>query len=48
MARAAKRALTAIDFASQRQEMVEHQIAARGVRAELVLKAMRKAPRGPE
>ena len=43
MPRAAKRAL--IDFAKRRREMVEHQVAARGVRSELVLEAMRKVPR---
>ena len=43
MPRVAKRAL--IDFAKRRREMVEHQIAARGVRSELVLEAMRKVPR---
>jgi protein-L-isoaspartate(D-aspartate) O-methyltransferase len=32
-------------FASLRKEMVEHHIAARGVRDELVLEAMRKVPR---
>ncbi len=34
-----------VDFASQRREMVEHQIAARGVRSDLVLTAMRAVPR---
>jgi protein-L-isoaspartate(D-aspartate) O-methyltransferase len=33
------------DFAELRQEMVEHHIFARGVRSDLVLKAMRKVPR---
>jgi protein-L-isoaspartate(D-aspartate) O-methyltransferase len=45
MPEAAKRASSAIDFSRRRQEMVEHQIAARGVRSELVLKAIRKVPR---
>lgn len=40
-----KRVLTRIDFASQRREMVEHQIVGRGVRSDLVLKAMRAVPR---
>ena len=43
MPRAAKRVL--VDFAKRRREMVEHQVAARGVRSELVLEAMRKVPR---
>ena len=43
MPRVAKRAL--IDFAKRRREMVQHQVAARGVRSELVLEAMRKVPR---
>jgi protein-L-isoaspartate(D-aspartate) O-methyltransferase len=34
-----------IDFVRRRFDMVEHQIAARGVRDELVLEAMRKVPR---
>ena len=34
-----------IDFSKLRSEMVEHQIASRGVRAEEVLDAMRKVPR---
>jgi protein-L-isoaspartate(D-aspartate) O-methyltransferase len=41
----AKKELTRVDFASQRWRMVERQIAARGVRSELVLEAMRKVPR---
>jgi protein-L-isoaspartate(D-aspartate) O-methyltransferase len=39
------RAAAKIDFVSQRLDMVKHQIAARGVRSELVLEAMRKVPR---
>lgn len=42
---AAKRALRRIDFATRRREMVEHQIAARGVHSALVLEAMRKVAR---
>src|SRR6516165_507805 len=38
-------AATKIDFVRRRLDMVEHQIAARGVRSELVLEAMRKVPR---
>ena len=34
-----------VDFVRRRLDMVEHQIAARGVRSELVLEAMRKVPR---
>ena len=41
----AKRKTNESDFARRRREMVEHQIAARGVRSELVLEAMRKVPR---
>jgi len=37
--------MPAIDFVRRRLDMVEHQIAARGVRSELVLEAMRKVPR---
>ena len=39
------RAMPAIDLVRRRLDMVEHQIAARGVRSELVLEAMRKIPR---
>jgi protein-L-isoaspartate(D-aspartate) O-methyltransferase len=39
------RAVPEIDFVSRRSDMVEHQIAARGVRSKLVLEAMRKVPR---
>ena len=45
MARSTTRAAAAIDFVRRRLDMVEHQIAARGVRSELVLEAMRKVPR---
>ena len=45
MPTAAKRASAGIDFLRRRREMVEHQIAARGVRSELVLEAVRKVPR---
>jgi protein-L-isoaspartate(D-aspartate) O-methyltransferase len=45
MPRAARRASAEINFARRRREMVEHQIAGRGVRSELVLEAMRKVPR---
>ena len=38
-------AVTKLDFVRRRLDMVEHQIAARGVRSELVLEAMRKVPR---
>jgi protein-L-isoaspartate(D-aspartate) O-methyltransferase len=37
--------MPAIDFVRRRLDMVEHQIAARGVRSELVLEAMRKVQR---
>ena len=37
--------VTKIDFVRRRLDMVEHQIAARGVRSDLVLEAMRKVPR---
>jgi protein-L-isoaspartate(D-aspartate) O-methyltransferase len=36
---------TKIDFVGRRLDMVEHQIAARGVRSQLVLEAMGKVPR---
>jgi protein-L-isoaspartate(D-aspartate) O-methyltransferase len=39
------RAVSEIDFVRRRLDMVEHQIAARGVRSKLVLEAMRKVPR---
>jgi protein-L-isoaspartate(D-aspartate) O-methyltransferase len=45
MPRAARQASAEIDFAKQRRDMVEHQIAARGVRSELVLEAVHKVPR---
>ena len=45
MPRSTTRAMAAIDSVRQRLDMVEHQIAARGVRCELVLEAMRKVPR---
>ena len=45
MPRSTTRAAAAIDFVRRRLDMVEHQIAARGVRSELVLEAMRKVPR---
>ncbi len=45
MPRSTIRALAEIDFVRRRLDMVEHQIAARGVRSELVLEAMRKVPR---
>ncbi|MGZ5515782.1 MAG: protein-L-isoaspartate O-methyltransferase family protein, partial [Candidatus Aminicenantales bacterium] len=38
-------AMTAIDFKTQRDEMVSRQIAARGVRDRGVLEAMRAVPR---
>jgi protein-L-isoaspartate(D-aspartate) O-methyltransferase len=37
--------MAAIDVVRRRLDMVEHQIAARGVRAQSVLEAMRKVPR---
>lgn len=40
-----RRTLTKIDFSKRRQEMVEHHIAARGVRSKLVLQAMRNVQR---
>ena len=43
--KATRRAVPGIDFVKRRLDMVEHQIAARGVRSELVLEAMRKIPR---
>jgi len=45
MARSTVGAVPKIDFVRRRLDMVEHQIAARGVRSELVLEAMRKVPR---
>ena len=45
MPRSTSRAVPEIDFVRRRSDMVEHQIAARGVRSELVLEAMRKVPR---
>ena len=45
MPRSTIRAVTKIDFVKRRLDMVEHQIAARGVRSEVVLEAMRKVPR---
>src|SRR6516164_9002234 len=45
MPRSIIRATPAIDLVRRRLDMVEHQIAARGVRSELVLEAMRKIPR---
>jgi protein-L-isoaspartate(D-aspartate) O-methyltransferase len=45
MPRSTSRAVPEIDFVSRRSDMVEHQIAARGVRSKLVLEAMRKVPR---
>jgi Protein-L-isoaspartate(D-aspartate) O-methyltransferase (PCMT) len=45
MPRSTIRAVPEIDFVSRRSDMVEHQIAARGVRSKLVLEAMRKVPR---
>jgi hypothetical protein len=45
MAKSIRRAVPEIDFVRRRLDMVEHQIAARGVRSELVLEAMRKVPR---
>ena len=38
-------AVPKFDFVRRRLDMVEHQIAARGVRSKLVLEAMRKVPR---
>lgn len=43
MAKSTMRAVPKIDFVTRRLEMVEHQIAASGVRSELVLAAMRKS-----
>jgi hypothetical protein len=45
MPRSITRAMAAIDFVRRRLDMVEHQIAARGVRSQLVLEAMRKVRR---
>ena len=45
MPRSTIRAVPEIDFVSRRSDMVEHQIAARGVRSKLVLEAMRKVRR---
>jgi protein-L-isoaspartate(D-aspartate) O-methyltransferase len=45
MPKAARRASAEMDFSKQRRDMIEHQIAARGVRSELVLEALRKVPR---
>jgi len=45
MPRSTIRAAPKIDFVRRRLDMVEHQIAARGVRSKLVLEAMRKVPR---
>ena len=45
MPRSTSRAVPEIDFVRRRSDMVEPQIAARGVRSELVLEAMRKVPR---
>jgi protein-L-isoaspartate(D-aspartate) O-methyltransferase len=45
MARSTIGAARKIDFASRRLDMVDRQIAARGVRSDLVLEAMRKVPR---
>ena len=45
MSKATRRAVPKIDFIKSRLDMVEHQIAARGVRSDLVLEAMRKIPR---
>ena len=45
MPRSTIRAMAETDFVRRRLDMVEHQIAARGVRSELVLDAMRKVPR---
>jgi hypothetical protein len=40
-----QREVTRFDFAAQRRDMVEHHIAARGVRSESVLHAMRAVRR---
>ena len=45
MANRAQREVTRFDFASQRRDMVEHHIAARGVRSESGLRAMRAVRR---
>ncbi len=45
MPRSTIRAVAEMDFVSRRSGMVEHQIAARGVRSKLVLEAVRKVPR---
>ena len=45
MSRSTTGAAAKIDFVKRRLDMVEHQVAARGVRSDLVLEAMRKIPR---
>jgi protein-L-isoaspartate(D-aspartate) O-methyltransferase len=45
MGKRAQREVTRLDFATQRRDMVEHHIAARGVRSEIVLRAMRAVRR---
>jgi Protein-L-isoaspartate(D-aspartate) O-methyltransferase (PCMT) len=45
MPRSTIRTVPEMDFVSRRSDMVEHQIAARGVRSKLVLEAVRKVPR---
>jgi protein-L-isoaspartate(D-aspartate) O-methyltransferase len=45
MGKGAQRAVTGFDFTAQRRGMVEHHIAARGVRSESVLRAMRAVRR---
>ena len=45
MANRAQREVTRFDFASQRRDMVDHHIAARGVRSESGLRAMRAVRR---
>ena len=45
MGKRAQREATRFDFAAQRRDMVEHHIAARGVRSESVLRAMRAVRR---
>jgi protein-L-isoaspartate(D-aspartate) O-methyltransferase len=45
MPRSSAKAVANIDFGKRRLDMVEHQIAARGVRSTLVLEAMQRVPR---
>ena len=45
MGKRAQREVTRFDFAAQRRDTVDHHIAARGVRSESVLRAMRAVRR---